>query len=109
MACGRLEMDGGKGGEVHGVERMKGRERDGSMCGWNMDDKIVGGRIGFFDSCWKNCHIKLGDRRIFQKGTHTHTHTHTLFATTKRIHKKLPHTQKTVLDTHPPYKSWHIL
>lgn len=65
MACGRLEMDGGKGGEVHGVEKMKGRERDGSMCGWNMDDKIVGVRIGFADSCWKNCHIKLGDRRIF--------------------------------------------
>lgn len=48
MACGRLEMDGGKGGEVHVAEKMKGRKRDGSMCGWNMDDKIVG--IGFFDS-----------------------------------------------------------
>lgn len=62
MACGRLEMDGGKGGEVHGVEKMKGRQKDGSMCGWNMDDKIVG--IRFFDSCLENCHIKLGNRRI---------------------------------------------
>lgn len=52
-------MDGGKGGEVHGVEQMKARDRDGSMSEWNMDDKIVGGRIGFFDSCWEDCHIKL--------------------------------------------------
>ncbi len=32
MACGRLEMDGGKGGEVHGVEKMKGREREKGQC-----------------------------------------------------------------------------
>lgn len=38
VACGRLEMDGGKGGEVHGLQKMKGRERDGSICRWNMDD-----------------------------------------------------------------------
>ena len=38
VACGRLKMDGGKGGEVHVAEQMKGRQRDGSMCGWNMDD-----------------------------------------------------------------------
>lgn len=29
MACGRLEMDGGKGGEVHRVEKMKGRRELG--------------------------------------------------------------------------------
>lgn len=46
MACGRLEMDGGKGGEVHGVEKMQGKGRDGSICAWNMDDKIGGERIG---------------------------------------------------------------
>lgn len=32
----------GKVGEVHGVARVEGRERHATMCGWNMDDEIVG-------------------------------------------------------------------
>lgn len=49
---------------VHGVEEMKERESDGSMCGWNMDDKIVGRIVFFFDSCGGEPSYQ-GDRRIF--------------------------------------------
>ena len=83
-------MDGDMGGEVHGVGTMKGRQRDGSTCGWNMDDKIVGGRIGFSDSCWENCHIELWGwenilkRKVYEKHTQSRT-----FCSHKQIHKKL--------------------
>lgn len=92
MACGRLEMDGGEGGgEVHGVGKMKVKERDGSMCGWNMDDKMVGGGIGFSDSCWENCHINLGDGRSKEYGLMKDTYKLVLCtATNKNLRRTSP-------------------
>lgn len=65
MAHGRLEMDEGKGGEVNGMTKMRRSRRDESMCRRNMDDQTVRERIGFSDSCWESCHIKLEDEDIF--------------------------------------------
>lgn len=83
--------------------RREGRERatkrDGSMCGWNMDDKVVGKwEWGFFDSCQENNHIKPADwRKFFSVSWITNTHVHSLLvlqAYTYNLNRACTHTQQ---------------